>query len=497
LESFKQIKDLISFQDSIVKEIGRPKAEIILKSNDPALEKIIRDFVLPRLDDVLYTPSKSQRESGLSLLKEELINHLTGELKIEDITGVDSIWEKIINEVVHKNILEFEKRPDGRKLDQIRDIYAEVSLFERLHGSALFVRGQTQALAVTTLAAPGSEQMIETMEVSTKRRFMLHYNFPPYSTGETGRMGMPGRREIGHGALARKALDSVIPSEEEFPYTIRVVSEILASNGSSSMATVCAGCLSLMDAGVPIKQPVAGIAMGLMTHQGYDPQHKGNEYKILTDIQGPEDHYGDMDLKVAGTKDGITALQMDVKIEGIDEEIFIKAIQQAQKAYLEILEIMSKVLPEPRKRISPYAPIIMSTQIKPYQIGMIIGPGGKMINGLIEKYSLESIDIDDNGRVYVSANNLQNVQAAIDHIKAITREFEVGDIVEGPIVRILDFGAIVDLGGGRDGMIHISEIKNGFVNKITDVLKPGQIVKAKIIKIDENGRISLSMKALS
>jgi polyribonucleotide nucleotidyltransferase len=495
-DSQNEIKKLIDFQAEIVSKIGKPKTEVALKTNDPALEEVVRNFILPRLEDVLYNPNKSERNNALAELENELYAHLK-ELKTEDLSGVLSVWGNAINEVVHKNILASEKRPDGRKLDELRELYAEVGLFKRLHGSALFSRGETQALAVTTLAAPGSEQLVETMETSMKRRFMLHYNFPPYSTGETGRMGMPGRREIGHGALAKKALELMIPSQEEFPYTVRVVSEVLSSNGSSSMATACAGCLSLMDAGVPIKKPVAGIAMGLMTYEGYNSGKKSDEFKILTDIQGPEDHYGDMDLKVAGTRDGVTALQMDVKVEGITLDIFLKTLDQAQKACLEILDVIQKVLPEPRKQLSPYAPIIMLTQIKPYQIGMVIGPGGKMINSIIEKYSLASIDIDDDGKVFVASTDAANAQKAIDLINGMTKEYEVGEIIEGPVIKLLDFGAIVDLGGGRDGMIHISEVKNGYVNKITDVLKMGQIIKAKVVKVDENGKIGLSIKALS
>jgi len=495
-DSQNEIKKLIDFQAEIVSKIGKPKTEVALKTNDPALEEVVRNFILPRLEDVLYNPNKSERNNALAELENELYAHLK-ELKTEDLSGVLSVWGNAINEVVHKNILASEKRPDGRKLDELRELYAEVGLFKRLHGSALFSRGETQALAVTTLAAPGSEQLVETMETSMKRRFMLHYNFPPYSTGETGRMGMPGRREIGHGALAKKALELMIPSQEEFPYTVRVVSEVLSSNGSSSMATACAGCLSLMDAGVPIKKPVAGIAMGLMTYEGYNSGKKSDEFKILTDIQGPEDHYGDMDLKVAGTRDGVTALQMDVKVEGITLDIFLKTLDQAQKACLEILDVIQKVLPEPRKQLSPYAPIIILTQIKPYQIGMVIGPGGKMINSIIEKYSLASIDIDDDGKVFVASTDAANAQKAIDLINGMTKEYEVGEIIEGPVIKLLDFGAIVDLGGGRDGMIHISEVKNGYVNKITDVLKMGQIIKAKVVKVDENGKIGLSIKALS
>jgi polyribonucleotide nucleotidyltransferase len=496
LESHSEIKKLIEFEKEIVSKIGKPKTKVVLKETDPALEEVVRNFVMPRLEEALYNQNKAERNNSLSQLEEDLYTHLK-ELKIEELSGVSSIWEDAINDVVHKNVLDSGKRPDGRKTDELRELYAEVGLFKRLHGSALFTRGETQALAVTTLAAPGSEQTVETMETSMKRRFMLHYNFPPYSTGETGRMGMPGRREIGHGALAKKALESVIPSQEEFPYTIRIVSEVLSSNGSSSMATACAGCLSLMDAGVPIKKPIAGIAMGLMTYEGYNSGKKNDEFKILTDIQGPEDHYGDMDLKVAGTKDGVTALQMDVKIEGITADIFSKTIDQAQKARLEILEVITKVLSEPRKELSPYAPIIMLTQVKPYQIGMVIGPGGKMINGIIEKYSLVSIDIDDDGKVFVAATDPESAKKAIDLINGMTKEYEVGEIVEGPIIKLLDFGAIIDLGGGRDGMIHISEVKNGFVNKITDVLKIGLVVKAKVIKVDENGKMGLSIKALS
>jgi polyribonucleotide nucleotidyltransferase len=495
-ESHEQIKKLIDFENEVISKIGKSKTEVALKSPDPALEETVRNFIIPELEKVMYASGKSDRNDALDQLKEELFAHLK-EMKVEDLSGVMAIWENAINEVVHKNIMATEKRPDGRKLDELRELYAEAGLFKRLHGSALFTRGETQALAVTTLAAPGSEQIVETMETSLKRRFMLHYNFPPYSTGETGRVGMPGRREIGHGALAKKALEAVIPTQDEFPYTIRVVSEVLSSNGSSSMATACAGCLSLMDAGVPIKKPVAGIAMGLMTYEGYNSGKKDSDFKVLTDIQGPEDHYGDMDLKVAGTKDGVNALQMDVKIEGIVLDVFSKAIDQAQKARLEILEVITKVLAEPRKELSPYAPIIMLTQIKPYQIGMIIGPGGKMINGIIEKYGLVSIDIDDDGKVFVASTNPESARKAIDLIEGMTKEFVIGDIVEGPIIKLLEFGAIVDLGGGRDGMVHISEVKNGFVKTITDVLKQGQMVKAKVVKVDENGKIGLSIKALS
>lgn len=494
--AFEDIKKLIEFQNTIKAEIGKEKKMLALHIIDKNLEKTVKDFMYPKLENVLFGPDRNERNQKLTEAKDELYQYLS-DSNIEDVKDVEAILEELINEVVHKNILEKNKRVDGRELEEIRTLYGEVGLLKRLHGSALFSRGETQALAVTTLAAPGSEQIVETMEFSGKRRFMLHYNFPPFSTGETGRLGMPGRREIGHGALAEKALRAVIPSQEEFPYTIRLVSEVLSSNGSSSMATTCAGTLSLMDAGVPIKKPVAGIAMGLMTHQGYDLTSKSDDFKILTDIQGPEDHYGDMDLKVAGTRDGITALQMDVKVEGITEEMFEKALDQAERARFNILDVIKEVIAEPRKELSKFAPIIMIVEIKPSQIGMVIGPGGKVINGMIETYKLGTIDIDESGKVFVSGDNLESVNQAVAHIKSITHEYEVGEIIEGEIIKLLDFGAIVDLGGGKDGMIHISEAKNGFVEKITDVFSMGQVVKAKIMKVEpDGGKISLSVKAL-
>jgi polyribonucleotide nucleotidyltransferase len=329
---------------------------------------------------------------------------------------------------------------------------------------------------------------METVERGDKKRFLLHYNFPPYSVGETGAFRGPGRRDIGHGALASKAIEPMLPSKEDFPYVIRVVSEIMSSNGSSSMATVCASMLSLMDAGVPLKKPVAGIAMGLVVDE------KGN-YKVLTDIQGPEDHHGDMDLKVAGTRDGVTAMQMDVKVTGVSIEILAEVLKQAKNARLHILEFTDKVLKAPRAELSKYVPLIVQLTINPEKIGVVIGPGGKMINGLIEKYGLEGIDIEDDGSVAVSGGDHEKVQAAVDEIRGMTKEYRVGEVIEGNVVKILDFGAIVDLGGGQDGMIHVSELKDGFVKNVTDVVKDGDFVRAKVIKID-NGHIGLSLKQL-
>ncbi len=493
IESFdlaqKEILKLIDFQKRIIQTIGKPKINYANNNNNNEIKDKIQTFLKDRLESAIYAPNKASIENNLNDLKQLLKEYLEQENTSEGIKMIDSIIEDEVDKLIHKNILELEKRPDGRQLDEVRELHAEIGLFKRLHGSGLFIRGGTQALAVTTLAAPGAEQLIETMEVTAKRRFMFHYNFPPYSTGEIKRIGGPGRREIGHGALADKAVRALIPSKEEFPYTIRLVSEILSSNGSSSMASVCASSLSLMDAGVPIKEPVAGIAMGLIT----DQQQSSTNYKILTDIQGPEDHYGDMDCKVAGTKNGITAIQMDVKINGITLSILKKIFQQAKKARLEILETMNKTISESRPKVSSFAPTIITTDINPEKIGDVIGPGGKIINSIIKNTGVHTIDIEQTGKVFVSAENYEKADSAIQYIKSLTREFQAGEIVEGEIIKILDFGAIISLGGNKDGMIHVSELKDGFVRKVEDVIKIGDRVKAKIIR-SENGKIGLSLK---
>ena len=487
-----EIKKLIEFQKQIKEKIGKSKKEILLKEIDSEIKNKILDFLNGKLEPAIYVKDKKEQRDNLGELKINLFDYLKQE-NVSDFSGIEHLFEEEIDKIVHKNIIDpptgGEKRPDFRKLDEVRPLYAEVGLFKRLHGSALFMRGNTQALAVVTLAPPGAEQLIETMEMSSKRRFMLHYNFPPFSTGEVGRIGMTGRREIGHGALAGKAIQSLIPSQEEFPYTIRIVSEILSSNGSSSMATVCASSLALMDAGVPIKKPMAGIAMGLMT------SHEG-KHKVLTDIQGPEDHYGDMDCKVAGTQDGVCAIQMDVKIDGIASQILKEVLTQAKKARLEILEAMNKSIDKPRPQISSFAPVIMSVEINPEQIGEVIGPGGKMIKKITKDTGVDAIDIEESGRIFVASIDREKAQMAIDYIKSITREFQIGEIIEGEVIKILDFGAIVDLGGGRDGMIHISELKQGYVEKVQDVVKISDKVRAKIVKV-ENGKIGLSIKQLT
>jgi polyribonucleotide nucleotidyltransferase len=508
----KEIDKLIDFQKKIISEIGKPKTEVALVEIDSRLKEAAEKFLESRLEEAIYQPSKIEYLNKLGQLKYEYLEHLKQALTEEqgglDFKAADFIFEEAINDIVHKNILEKEKRPDGRKLDELRELNGEVGLFPRTHGSAIFFRGNTQALGVTTLAPPGQEQFIETMEMTGKRRFMLHYNFPPFSVGEIGSFRGPGRREIGHGNLARKAIEPLIPPKEEFPYTIRVVSEILSSNGSSSMATVCASVMSLMDAGVPIKKPAAGIAMGLMMEPQTDADKIPREsalsqrksasakFKILTDIQGPEDHHGDMDFKIAGTEDGVTALQMDVKVDGLTAEILAKALEQAKKARLEILKFMKTVIAAPKAQLSPFVPAIRQLQISTDKIGMVIGPGGKTINGLIKKYNLESIDVEEDGNVFVAASDPKSADEAVKEIKALTKEFKVGEIIEGNVVKILDFGAIVDLGGGRDGMIHVSELKNGYVKTVTEVVKLGDFVRAKIIRVDEDGHIGLSLKQM-
>src|SRR3989338_2944392 len=483
--SQKKIKELIAFQKGVVKTLGQKKAELVLAEPPAELRKKIIDFLNGRLEKAVYQPSKSSRQNALGDLKTELFTDLKEEPEIK--TWGDGIFEEEVDKIVHRGILEKDKRPDSRKLDEVRSLYAETGLFKRTHGSALFVRGDTQSLAITTLAAPGAEQLVETMEFSGKKRFMLHYNFPPFSVGETGPSRGPGRREIGHGLLAEKALRYLIPPVEQFPYTIRVVSEILSSNGSSSMASVCAGSLSFMDAGVPLKKPAVGIAMGLVAGEG--------QYKILTDIQGPEDHYGDMDLKVAGTRDGLTAIQIDVKIDGINQEIFQKTLAQAQKAHKDILGLVEKTLKSHREELSPYAPVVITFEIKPEKIGGVIGSGGRVIQGIIQMSGgLTTVDVEQDGKIYIAGPDKKQAQLVLDQIKAIVKEYEIGEMIEGEVIKILDFGAIVDLGGGRDGMIHVSELKDGYVNKVEDVVRLGDMIKAKVIRVDPDGKIGLSLK---
>ncbi|PIT92703.1 MAG: polyribonucleotide nucleotidyltransferase [Candidatus Harrisonbacteria bacterium CG10_big_fil_rev_8_21_14_0_10_42_17] len=484
----KEIAKLVTWQETLVKEVGEKKAVVDLLIPSKKLAEATRSFLEGTLEKAIYVEGQKAHEDNLHALKDELFAHLkTQDFGDEDIELADHTFEEELDALFHKNLLEKNQRTDGRSLNQVRDLKGTVGLFNRNHGSALFSRGTTQSLAVTTLGSPGDKQLFDTMESSGKRRFMLHYNFPPFSVGDVRMMRGPGRREIGHGALAQKALINMLPTEDDFPYTIRVVSEILSSNGSSSMATVCAGTLSMMDAGIPLKEPVAGIAMGFVA--GADD----NTYKILTDIQGLEDHYGDMDFKVAGTKNGVTALQMDVKIKGVPVHVFSEILEQARIARIHILSMMESVLPTSRKELSPYAPSLLRISIPPDSIGEIIGPGGKVINGIIERTGALSIDIEDDGSVVVSGANQETAQAALKEIESILKEYEIGDIVEGTIVKILDFGAILQIDANHDGMIHVSELKEGFVKSVSEVLKEGDSVQAKVIG-NERGKLSLSIK---
>ncbi len=482
------LEKLIDFQKDIAKKVGKEKLEIEGPPADLELEKEIKEFLDDKLEKVIYQPDKRERMDEANALREDLTYYIEGKYPgMEKQVYAKDFFEKEIDRLIHKNVIESGKRPDGRKLDEIRKIETEVGLLPRTHGSGLFVRGQTKALSILTLGTPGDVRLLEGMETVGKKRFMHHYNFPPYSVGEVKPMRGPGRREIGHGMLAEKALLPLIPSSDDFPYTIRVVTEILSSNGSTSMASVSSSSLALMDSGVPIKRPGAGIAMGLMADL------KGN-WRLLTDIQGPEDHHGDMDFKVAGTENGITAIQMDVKTEGIGKDILEKVLVEAKKARLQILKEMEKVISEPRKELSPHAPKIMILQISPDKIREVIGPGGKMINKITEECDV-SIDIEDSGRIFVTAGKEEAAKKAVDWIKNITREVEAGELFQGKVTRILNFGAFVEIFPGQEGMVHISQLAPYRVEKVEDIVKIGDVIPVKVISVDEQGRINLSLKA--
>ena len=481
------LEKLIDFQKEIVKKVGEEKIKIEEPPQDLELEKEINDFLKNRLEKALYQPAKKERMDEVNALKEELVYFIEGKYPgMGRQAYTKDFFEKEIEKLIHENVIKSDKRPDGRKLNEIRKLEAEAGLLPRTHGSGLFIRGQTKALSILTLGAPGDVRLLEGMEIVGKKRFMHHYNFPPYSVGEVRPMRGPGRRDIGHGMLAEKALIPLVPSFDEFPYTIRIVTEILSSNGSTSMASTSSASLALMDAGVPLKRPVAGIALGLMSDD------KG-KYKILTDIQGPEDHHGDMDLKVAGTEKGITAIQMDVKLDGIGQDILKEALSEGKKARLRILDEMAKVIKKPRTELSPYAPRIIILKINPDKIREVIGPGGKMINRIIDECEV-SIDIEDSGKIFVTAGKEEAVKKAVAWIENITREAKVGEIFQGRVTRILDFGAFTEIFPGQEGLIHISQLAPYHVEKVEDIVKVGDIVPVKVISIDEQGRINLSLK---
>ncbi len=487
LTAHEEIKKICEFVEEIQKDCGKPKQEYVIPEENQELIAEVKDYCLEDLKKVIINADKLDREAHVNDLKSKVVDYFV-EKYDEDIKGeVAGIYDDLEKSEVRRLILEDHVRPDNRKLDQIRDITCEVGILPRPHGSGLFKRGQTQVLSVTTLGTPSDAQVLDGLIEQEDKRYMHQYNFPPYSVGDSKPLRSPGRREIGHGALAERALLPVIPSEEEFPYTIRVVSEVLSSNGSSSQASVCGSTLSLLNAGVPIKEPVAGIAMGLIKQD--------DNVVILSDIQGLEDHLGDMDFKVAGTKDGITALQMDIKITGISEEILTEALERARIGRLHILSLMNECISEPNSEISKYAPRIMVINIPSDKVREVIGPGGKVINKIIEETSVK-IDTDDDGKITVSGESKENVEKAIDMIKNIIREPEVGEKYLGRVTKIMNFGAFIEILPGKEGLLHISNISHERVNKVEDVLKENDEIMVKLTDIDDQGRLNLSRKAL-
>ncbi|KXG10597.1 Polyribonucleotide nucleotidyltransferase [Anoxybacillus sp. P3H1B] len=484
----EEIKRLIAFQEEITAQIGKEKMEVALYELDSQLEADIRALAEAEIKRAVQVPEKLAREAAIDEVKAGVIaKYEEQEADEETLKQANEILHKLVKEEVRRLITEEKIRPDGRKIDEIRPLSSAVGLLPRTHGSGLFTRGQTQALSVCTLGALGDVQILDGLGIEETKRFMHHYNFPPFSVGETGAIRSPGRREIGHGALGERALEPVIPSEKEFPYTIRLVSEVLESNGSTSQASICASTLAMMDAGVPIKAPVAGIAMGLVK--------SGDHYTILTDIQGMEDHLGDMDFKVAGTEKGVTALQMDIKIKGLSREILEEALQQAKKGRMDILKHMMQTISEPRKELSKYAPKILTMQINPDKIRDVIGPSGKQINKIIEETGVK-IDIEQDGTIFISSVNEEMNQKAKKIIEDIVREVEVGQIYLGKVKRIEKFGAFVELFSGKDGLVHISELAEERVGKVEDVVSIGDEVLVKVTEIDKQGRVNLSRKAV-
>lgn len=482
---------IAKFIKDIQKEAGKEKAQPALLQGEPEFEDKIRElFMTEKLEKSLYIKEKKEMEKAVDEIKEEVFTYIKETYpedfdKRKDIANL--ILDEVCDEIIHKNIIESEKRPDGRGLKEVRKITIQTGVLPRTHGTGLFTRGETQALTVTTLGSPGDEQIIDTMEVDMKKRYIHHYNFPPFSVGEVRFMRGPGRREIGHGALAEKALIPVLPPKEEFPYTMLLVSEVLESNGSSSMASTCGSTLSLMDAGVPIKRPVSGIAMGIIVGKNE------SEFKVLSDIQGMEDHYGDMDFKAAGTEKGITALQMDVKVDGVTIEMLKSILAQSKESRMFIMGEMLKVIAEPRKEMSPYAPRIITIKINPDKIRDVIGPGGKIINEIIDETGVQ-IDIEDDGMVFITSPDQASADKASEWVRNLTREVKAGEVFNARIVKIMDFGAFAQVLPGQDGLIHISELADRRVEKVDDVVKVGDMVVVKVKEIDKMGRINLSMK---
>lgn len=492
----EQIKKLCAFQEEIVAACGKEKREIELYAVDETIDREVRSNFEAQIRAAVSIKEKLERYGKIDDLTDEAAEMIANKEYASEkdqnnaVKQAREICRGIEADEVRRLIIEDKVRPDGRQIDEIRPLNSQVDLLPRVHGSALFTRGETQVLSTTTLGALNDNQILDDLTVVDSKRFMHHYNFPPYCVGETGRMGNPGRREIGHGALGERALAQVLPSVDEFPYTIRTVADVMESNGSSSQASICAGTMSLMAAGVPIKAPVAGIAMGLIMDDD------SGKYTVLTDIQGMEDHFGDMDFKVAGTKNGITALQMDIKVTGITKNIFEEALAQAHKARLEILDNMLACISEPRKQLSPYAPKIAMMNIDPDKIKDVIGPGGKMINEIIAQCDNVKIDIDDDGKVVIYHNDYDTIEKAKQMISDIVRVAKVGDVYAAKVVRLEKFGAFVNLFGNTDGLLHISKISHHRVDKVEDVLKLGDVIDVKVTEIDNKGRINVSAKAL-
>ena len=482
----KELKKIIDVQIQAVKKIGKTKDEF-MPAVESDIDNEIKGFLGDKLEKAVTDAPNQEKNLGTTeALKQEIIKYLEerhpGEGKEKQVLA---FVEREIESIIIKNIIEKDHRPDGRKSTEIRPLSCEVGVLPRTHGSGVFYRGLTRVLSILTLGGPGDQQTLEGMEIVGKKRFLHHYNFPPFSSGETAPMRGPKRREIGHGALVEKALLPVIPDPEKFPYTIRIVSEVVSSNGSTSQASVCASTIALMDAGVPIKEPVAGISIGLAKDE------KSGKYKVLTDIQGPEDHFGDMDFKVAGTKNGITAIQMDVKIDGIDKKIIEEALDRAKDARLKILDIIKKEIPEPRKSLSPYAPKIFILTINPAKIGEVVGPKGSVINKIIEECSV-TIDIEDTGLVFITGQDETGVEKAVNWIKGIVREVQAGEVFQGKVVKIMDFGAFVEILPGTDGLVHISKFVPYQLKSVKDIVKEGDTIPVKVMSVDELGRINLS-----
>ncbi|UUZ85970.1 polyribonucleotide nucleotidyltransferase [Paenibacillus sp. P26] len=484
-----EIRKIVAIQEQFVLDAGKPKMEVKLHSVDPEVNQAVREFAQARLVEAVKIPEKHARQDAIDAINAETVEHFVNVYaetpdKLGDVK--ETLYD-IVKEEVRRLITHDKVRPDGRALDEIRPIECDINLLPRTHGSGLFTRGQTQALSVCTLGALGDVQILDGLDLEETKRFMHHYNFPPFSVGEARPLRAPGRREIGHGALGERALEPVIPSETEFPYTIRLVSEVLESNGSTSQASICASTLAMMDAGVPIKAPVAGVAMGLIKD--------GEHFSILTDIQGMEDHLGDMDFKVAGTSKGVTALQMDIKIDGIDRAILTQALEQAKTGRMFILNKMLERITEPKKELSPYAPKIVTMQINPDKIRDVIGAGGKIINKIIEETGVK-IDIEQDGRVFIASSNQEMNEKARQIIEGIVREVVVGEIYLGTVKRIEKFGAFVEILPGKEGLVHISQLSTERVGKVEDVVKIGDSITVKVTEIDNQGRVNLSRKAV-